>query len=395
MKRKVTKVFSGTLMKQDLRSNMALMIICTLIMCMMSIVITYASNMMGAFDEEQNYEEAESTFYSYLYMLASYNEWAGTDLSYDDFEAGNNKEIYEGMFEMLDQNAGMDFSTEGFQEAADTLSESDISLDNYITQFEYVYALGDLKGCFSGDTLDLNDMMNNMLEMMGVSPDVVQGMSEMDPTAMINEMYYTIMLIIPVLLFIVFAGNSLVVDQVDKGSMAYILSTPTKRSAVSITQMLYMIFVPLVMIGVVFGARVAAFEVIVGDVDVQQLLALYGGLYLLVEAMSSICYLASCLFNLSKYALALGGGLNVWFFLASLLGMFGSEDIVSMGMGAEALDNFNKVTIISLVDVDALSTVGSGDVDTTFIWKLGVLAGIAFVCYLIGAVRFEKKDLPL
>ncbi len=394
-KKKVTKFFSGSLMKRDLRSNLALLIVCTLIMCMMSIVITFASSLMSNLTEEENYEDAEQDFYSYLYVLASYNEMAGTSLSYDDFESTDDKSAYDTVFAMMSQQAGTDFSTEEFQEAADTLAGSDIALETYISQFEYVYALGNVQGCFSGDDLDVNTLMTDMFEMMGLDTDMLESMSTMDTSSMMNQMYYTIMIILPLLLFIIFAGNSLVVDQVDKGSMAYILSTPTKRNAVAITQMIYMIFVPLVMIGITCCVRMAAFHVMVGEVDVPQLLAMYAGLYVLVEAMSSIVYFASCFFNLSKYAMALGGGLNIWFFLASLLGMFGSDNLVQMGMGVEELGVFNNLTLIGLFDIDNLATVGSGDVNTDFIWKLCVLAGVAIVFYVAGAIRFRKKDLPL
>ena len=87
--------------------------------------------------------------------------------------------------------------------------------------------------------------------------------------------------------------------------------------------------------------------------------------------------------------------LTVWFFLASLLGMFGAKDMVNMGFGAEALNVFNKLTLVGLYDIKAISTVGTGSVDTTFIWKLIVLGVIAVVCYAVGALRFQKKDLPL
>ncbi len=396
MKTKVTKFFSMPLMKQSLRSNLVLTIAVTVIMCMMSIVTTYAGNLMDSSSDSTDYTDAQSDFYSYLYVLVSYNESAGTELSYDDFKQADDLTVYETVFETVSaQSDDLNLTVEGFQSAADKLSQSEIGLDAYISQFEYVYALGSVQGCFSGDDLDVSTMMTNMLEMSGVSSELIENMSEMDTGAMMNQMYYTVMCILPILLFIVFAGNALIVDQVDKGSMAYILSTPTKRSAVAITQMIYMIVVPLVMIGIVCAVRIIAVSAFIGEADIPQTLALYGGMYLLTEAMASICYFSSCFFNLSKYSLALGGGLNVWFFLASLLGMFGSDNMVKMGIGVEALNNFNKLTLIGLFDIDSLSTVGSGDVSFDFVWKLCILAGIAIVCYTAGAVRFQKKDLPL
>ncbi len=393
---KTTKIFSWPLMKQSLSANRVLAVACTVVLCLMTVVVTFAGNMLGSSSDSTDYTDAQTDFYSYLYVLASYNDMAGTSLSYEDFSTSSDLTQYDMVFEMISaQSDDMELTSDGFAEAADTLSQSETGLDTYITNFEYVYALGSVQGCFSGDELDIETMMTNMLEMMGVSTDLVENMSKMDTSAMLNQMYFTIMSLLPILLFIIFAGNALIVDQVDKGSMAYILSTPTKRSAVVITQAIYMIVMPFIMVGCGFITKLIASYVIVGEVDVAKYAALYGGLYILTEAMASICYLASCIFNLSKYALALGGGLNVWFFICSLLGMFGSENMVNTGMGVEELGMFNRVSLIGLFDIEALGTVGSGAVDTAFVPKLIALVVIAAVCYLAGAIRFQRKDLPL
>ncbi|MCD8007315.1 MAG: ABC transporter permease [Oscillospiraceae bacterium] len=391
---KVTKVFSVPLFKQSLRANRALLIACTVVLCLMTVVTTYAGNLIAGM-ESADYTDAQTDFYSHLYVLAAYNEMMGTELSYDDFASSDDTTMYETVFEMMSaQSDELDLSVEKFAESAELLAESDVGLDVYITNFEYVYALGATEGVFTGDTLDVSTMMTNMFEMMGMSSDMLNTMTEMDTSAMLNQMYFTIMCLLPIILFIIFAGNELFVDQVDKGSMAYVLSTPTKRSAVVITQLIYMIVTPLIMVGcgLIVSLATRAFT---GEVDVVKYLALYGGIYLLAEAMASICYMASCVFNLSKNAMALGGGLNVWFFLCTLLGMFGSDTMVSMGIGAEMLGVFNNLTIVGLFDVEALGTVGSGAVDYAFVPKLVALVVIAVVCYAIGAVRFQKKDLPL
>ncbi|MCD7785302.1 MAG: ABC transporter permease [Oscillospiraceae bacterium] len=392
---KVTKVFSVPLFKQSFRANRVLLIACTVVLCLMTIVTTYAGNLIAG-TESADYTDAQTDFYSHLYVLAAYDEMMGTDLSYEDFASSDDTSMYETVFEMMSaQSDELDLSVEKFAESAELLSESDVGLDVYITNFEYVYALGATEGVFTGDTLDVSTMMTNMFEMMGMSSDMLNTMTEMDTSAMLNQMYFTIMCLLPIILFIIFAGNELFVDQVDKGSMAYVLSTPTKRSAVVITQLIYMIITPLIMVGCGLIVRLVATQAIAGEVDALKYAALYGGIYLLAEAMASICYMASCVFNLSKNAMALGGGLNVWFFLCSLFGMFGSETMVSMGIGTEMLGTFNNLTIVGLFDVEALGTVGSGAVDYAFVPKLIALVVIAVVCYAVGAVRFQKKDLPL
>jgi hypothetical protein len=101
------------------------------------------------------------------------------------------------------------------------------------------------------------------------------------------------------------------------------------------------------------------------------------------------------LFNQSSKSLAFGGGITVWFFLASLLGMFGMKNMVDMGMGVAKLNVFNHLTLIGLYDVKAIGTISSETVDYTFVWKFVVLTFIAIICYGVGAVRFQRKDLPL
>lgn len=393
--KKETRFFSKTLIKQNIKSNRILAAVIVIVMIMMSVVINFAMSMMGSKTAGEDVSDAQQDFYSYLYVMASYNELAGTELSYNDFASASDRSQYEDVFEMTNQKADMDLSVNGLEDAALQLQQSEVPLDTYIRQFEYVYALGQVKGCFSGEDLDIENMMSTMLEVMGVSSDLVENMSNMDMTTMLNRMYFTVMGLLPIFLFIVIVANSLIVDQVDRGSMAYILSTPTRRSAVVNTQAVFLIVAPLLMLAIVCAARLASSFVIFDEVNVIGTIVLYLGMYILVEAVAGICYLGSCLFNQSKKSMAFGGGLTVWFFLASLLGMFGSSSMVDMGIGVEALGIFNKLTLIGLYDIDSIATVGTGSVDTAFIWKLAVLAAIAMICYAAGAIRFRKKDLPL
>ncbi len=395
-KLKTTKFFSWTLMKQNIKSNLALMIVVVLIMCLMSVAINYASSLMGTGSSDEEVTEAQTTFYSYLYIIASYNEMAGTELSYDDFMNTNDKTIYETVFNFANSNSEeLNLNTEEFEEVINILENAEVSIDTYVREFEYVYALGNVQGCFTGENLDVEDMLTTMFETMGVSSDLITNMSNMDTTSMLNTMYFTVMGILPMLIFIVIVANSLIVDQVDKGSMAYILSTPTERKAVSITQALYMILAPLIMIAIVCAVRLGSSFIFFEEVEVARTIMLFAGMYILIEAFAGICYLGSSFANLSRKSMAFGGGLTVWFFLASLIGMFGMKDMVNAGMGVEELGIFNNLTIITLFDVSNISTIGTANVDYSFIWKLGVLAGVAVICYIVGSIKFKKKDLPL
>lgn len=393
--KKTARFFSKPLMGQTIKANWGLCVAILLIMILLGNVMNYAMSMMATEKSDVDVTEYQENFYTYLGALAAYDTMTQQELSYDDFISGDNETAYETAFEMLNAQADMDLSTKGFQKAIDGLSQSDISLEKYVKQFEYVYALNQTNGVFDKEELTISEMLTVTLDMMGVSSDMVEKMSEMNPASMMNQMYYTAMGLLPIFILIVILANSLISSQVDRGSMAYVLSTPTKRSAVAITQMVFMIIVPLLIIAIVCVTRIGTTYLFYDEVNVPGILALFGGMYILVEAVCGLCYMGSCIFSQSRKSMAFGGGLAVWFFLASMIGLFGSENMVNTGMGVEELRIFNKLTLVGLYDVDALSTVGTGSVDTAFVWKLLILLAVAIVTYAIGAVRFSKKDLPL
>ncbi len=397
---KTVRVFSGPLFRQTVRSNLALALVILLIMILMSTVINFAMSVMsdeGSDDiTSEEAADAQQDFYAYLSAMAAYDQSTQADLSWDDFSNTSDKTAYEQMFDMMNQQSpDMDLSVAGLEDAAARLERTDVPIDTYVRQFEYAYALAQTQGVFSGDELDAEDMLDTMFAVSGVSNDLMDTMESMDSTSLLNQMYYTVMGLLPILLFIVIVANGLIAGKVDQGSMAYVLSTPTKRSAVVFTQALYLLIAPLIMIAIVCCTRVATSFMFFDDVSVERIVVLYVGMYVLVEAIAGICYLGSCLFNRSSGSMAFGGGLTVWFFLASLMGLFGAQSMVDVGMGIEQLGVFNDLTLVGLFDIDSISSIGTDNVDYAFVWKLVVLAAVALVCYVAGAIRFQRKDLPL
>lgn len=397
---KTTNLFSGTLFKRDMRTNAVLTAVILVIMILMSTVVNFAMSVMAGPIKNDETEAAQKDFYSYLSVFTVVNKMNGTTLSYADFKDSSDHSTYDMVFKAAAKNPAfadvdIDLSTDGFEAAIDTLSKYDVPIETYVEKFEYVYALNSSKGVFSGDELDASQMITTMLETMGVNSDLVENMSKMDTTTILNQMYFTVIGLLPLFLYLVIAANGLLASQVDSGSLAYVLSTPIKRKAVAITQTTFMILAPLVIVAIVCATRIASSFAFYDEVCVERIIMLYLGMYILSEAVAGICYLGSCLFNLSKRSMAFGGGLTVWFFLASLLGLFGSEDFINMGVGVEQLGIFNKLTLIGLYDIKSIATIGTDSLDTAFVWKSAVLAVTAIVCYAAGSVRFCKKDLPL
>ena len=197
-------------------------------------------------------------------------------------------------------------------------------------------------------------------------------------------------LLLPII-YMIMTANALIAGQVDSGSMAYILATGTKRKEVAFTQAMYLIGSLLAMFLCTTLTSVICFAIV--DVNTKltygKLLLINVGAFFVLFAMSGICFLASCVFNRSKHSMASGGGLNMFFLVATMLGLFGSPVLPSI-IRMKALNTFNYVTIISLFDVVSIL-----EGTLTYLWKWGILVAIGIICYVAGSVRFAKKDLPL
>ena len=199
-------------------------------------------------------------------------------------------------------------------------------------------------------------------------------------------------LLLPII-YMIMTANALIAGQVDSGSMAYILSSGTKRKEVTFTQAMYLIGSILAMFLCTFLSSVVCFAIVSGEVgsglSYGKLALINLGAFFVMFAMSGICFMASCYFNRSKHSMAIGGGLNMFFLVATMLGLFGSPVLPSI-IRMNALNAFNYVSIISLFDVVSIL-----DGTYAYLWKWAILVVIGIVCYVAGSLKFQKKDLPL
>jgi len=197
--------------------------------------------------------------------------------------------------------------------------------------------------------------------------------------AFIANQYFGNFALIFAMIYCVIIGNRLVADQVDKGSMAYHLSTPITRTQYTFTSSVYFISSLTAMFALVFvvGLGVASLAQ-PGELAVETFFILASGSLFLSLAISGITFFASCLFNRSSQSLALGGGITVLFFAANML--------AGMNDNLEILKN---VTIVTLFDSAAII---SGD---GYRMQLFILAGLTLILYILGMIVFKRKDLPL
>lgn len=207
----------------------------------------------------------------------------------------------------------------------------------------------------------------------------------------VGSIYYKLAGLLLPIIYMIMAANNLISGQVDSGSMAYILSTSTKRQTVVFTQAVYLVGSLFAMFFMTTVTGCACMLALGTELSLSygQMILLNVGAFCVLMCLSGLCFFTSCWFDRSKRSMALGGGLSIFALVASMLGLFGSPILPSI-VRMSSLNYFNYVTVISLFDVASI-TAGT----TVFVWKLAILVAAGLAGYIAGACRFVKKDLPL
>ncbi len=225
---------------------------------------------------------------------------------------------------------------------------------------------------------------------IGINPEILTGLATMDGNVLVSIIFYPVVAVLLPLVYVVIVGNKLFASQIDNGSMAFILSTPIKRSKIAITQMVFLIASLIAMFLVTSVVDVTLTLIIDNSLAVDKILLLNLGLLLFSLAMGSLTYMFSSIFNYSKYSLSFGGGFALLFFISKILGLFGSDLFMNMGVGIEPMDFFNKITMISLYNTESIL-----DNSTDYIMQFIALIVISSICYSVGAIWLTKKDIPV
>ena len=323
------------------------------------------------------------------------------------FFAGNvlSPDAKEQLLDALEDNGVTEEMFDSFGFDFDTLLNiANSAIINFRKRLEFEITQIDEANFSSHDEylLKINEISNSLQESITASlrtkipeelSSMMSDMEEQDMyTLLVGSIYFKIVGLLISIVFVIVVGNNLISGQVDSGSMAYILSTGTKRNTVTFTQMIFYVSSLLLIFVATSIVSIVCFLLFPPDISavtMEIMLLFNAGAFLACLALAGINFLASCLFNRSRKATALGGGIAVITLVFTILGMFGSKSTPSM-MRMDALNFFNKISIASLFDLFA---VVNKNVD--FLWKFAILGGIALICFSIGIIVFKKKDLPL
>ncbi|MCY7186770.1 hypothetical protein [Streptococcus gallolyticus] len=205
----------------------------------------------------------------------------------------------------------------------------------------------------------------------------------LDMGALITQMYYNMLLPAIMSIYIIITGNKLLAGQVDRGSMAYILSTPIKRSTVSLTQAVYFIGAIALTFITTTGTFLAVNNIVDAGFANNIILALNLGGFAVSIALAGIMFAASGIFNLSKNVMGTGGLVVLIFLILAIVGSFAD-------FGVPDLEPVQKLTILSLFNIKDILIEGN-----KWLPQLGILGIVGLIGFYTGGTVFTKKDLPL
>lgn len=226
------------------------------------------------------------------------------------------------------------------------------------------------------------DVMATMLETLPKEMIAAMGMTTVEASLLgfISTYLYGFLILLFPMIFDIIVANRLIAGLVDKGAMSFLLSTPTTRRTIAVTQATFLIggVFTLLLFATILGL-VCSNMYFPGELDISAFIQLNLGALLLHLAIAGICFFASCLFNDTKNSLTFGAGIPIAFFLFQMMANIGGS-----------LEKLKYVTIFTLYDVNDIITGATGT------WlNFTVLGILAISLFIAGVYTFHKKDLPL
>lgn len=219
-------------------------------------------------------------------------------------------------------------------------------------------------------------MPQNYLSAFGIEGGMLSDLS-----GFLAAEYYGLLFLIILMIFSVMTASQLISRLVDRGSMAYLLSTSSSRTKIAVTQASILILGLIVItlfsiLPVVFGVNWIIDD---ADINVTRFIELNIVGFLLFFVISGYSFLFSCIFNDEKRALGVSGGLSIVFFAINLVAKMSSD--------------FEWLKNITIFSTFRPTEIAKGAVDILPV-SLG-LGAAGIVLYVIAVLVFRKRDLPL
>lgn len=224
--------------------------------------------------------------------------------------------------------------------------------------------------------------LNSMLEMFPPEFLNALGFSTMGESSLISFVsgyYYGFLIFLLPLIYVSIAANKSIASHVDRGSMAYLLSTPNSRKTIAFTQGFALLSSITLMIAIltIYGIIICHIQM-PGELDIPSFLLINVGVLFLYYIISGIGFLASCIFNDSMYGVGFGTGIPIFFFVINMLA--GINEKTSFLKNFTIYGFYNTTNIIQR---------------NGYVLSFILMIGISVILYSAGSIIFQKRDLPL
>lgn len=225
-----------------------------------------------------------------------------------------------------------------------------------------------------------SDPFESLPEAMKNAFGMNAGMNDL--TGFLASGFYGATFVMFLMIYCVIVTNQLIAHLVDRGSMAYLLSTPVSRRRIALTQASVLIvnLIVIVLLMTIVGLILSPSLVEGAELNTSAFLRINLMGFLVFFVISGYSFLFSCLLNEVKRTLAASGLLSVLFYGIQMVANMGGEEV-------GWLRNFTVLTTFQPV------RIAEGTYDVVTIALLLGLSGAAL--YGIAIWIFSRRDLPL
>ena len=226
------------------------------------------------------------------------------------------------------------------------------------------------------------EIINSMLELMPEGIIKAMGFDDLgtDLTQYVSSYLYGFIMIIFPLIYIIITTNNIMARHIDRGSMAYLLTTPNSRVRIASTQAFYL--VKGIALICMFNTLLIIFlsmSMFPGMLDVERFLLLNLSTFLVLTLLGGIAFLSACSFSESRWSLAVGAGIPILFFVVDMLSAISEE-----------VGWLQYATVFTLMDPSRVLEGG------LFVLISCIATGVVSVLlYATGVVVFNRRSLAL
>jgi len=224
------------------------------------------------------------------------------------------------------------------------------------------------------------DTLNDMLDLLPKSLMQAMNFHSFGNTLLtfITGYIYGFLIFLFPMIFSITANHRLISSHIERGSMAFLLSTPNSRIKIALTQAAFSFAsISAMMIFTTVFSILISESMFKGQLEIGKFIIINIYALLMYFTIGGIGFSASCIAPSGRSSLGLGIGLPVAFLVFQMI-----------GDASEKYRWIGNLSIYSLFDADRIV-----EGDTTVIWPMMIFLFTALILYSSAIFIFRKRNL--